>query len=136
MSLTCQPWHRRTVLPTVTRRIFRSHCDSDCPSRLPTQLFAGPPPQQPCHFFSLLECYFLVGRSHGGRGKAQEPSGEGAEDQVEAQGLPKMAACNAGGHEGIRQQQDGCPASQKERDGQSRLPPGSMEHPNERVQTR
>src|SRR5882672_5476126 len=70
-----------------------------------------------------------------GLSKAQEPSCAGAEDQVEAQRLPKMAARNTGGHQRIRQQQDGCPASQKERRGQSRLPPGSVEHPNEWVQT-
>src|SRR5712691_1860097 len=68
--------------------------------------------------------------------KAQEPACEGAEDQVEAQRLPKMTARNTGGHQRVRQQQDGCPASQKERRSQGRLPPGSMEHPNERVQTR
>src|SRR5216683_2623213 len=80
--------------------------------------------------------YFLAGRGLGGRSKAQEPSCEGAEDQAEAQRLPKMTARNAGGHQGIRQQQDGCPASQKERRGKGRLPPGSVEHANERVQTR
>src|ERR1700687_242916 len=68
-------------------------------------------------------------------GKAQEPSCEGAEDQAEAQRLPKMAPRNTGGHQRIRQQQDSCPASRKECRGQSRLPPGSVEHPNEWVQT-
>src|SRR6266571_8010485 len=79
-----------------------------------------------------------LGRFHlrPGRSKAQEPACEGAEDQVEAQRLPKMAARHAGGHQRIRQQQDGCPASQKERRSQGRLPPGSVEHPNKRVQTR
>jgi hypothetical protein len=38
-----------------------------------------------------------------GRSKAQEPSREGAEDQAEAQRLPKMAARNTGGHQRIRQ---------------------------------
>src|SRR5258708_1308972 len=80
--------------------------------------------------------YFLVGRWLGGRSKAQEPSCEGAEDQAEAQRLPKMAARNTGGHQRIRQQQDGGPARQKERRGKGRLPPGSVEHANERVQTR
>src|SRR6266852_8964301 len=70
------------------------------------------------------------------RSKAQEPACEGAKDQVKAHRLPKMTARNTGGHQGIRQQQDGCPASQKERRSQGRLPPGSVEHPNERVQTR
>src|SRR5713101_9093124 len=70
------------------------------------------------------------------RCKAQEPACEGSEDQVEAQRLPKMTARNTGGHQRIRQQQDGCPASQKERRSQGRLPPGSVEHANERVQTR
>src|SRR5260370_732258 len=79
--------------------------------------------------------YFLAGRWLGGRSKAQEPACEGAEDEAEAQRLPKMAARNTGGHQRIRQQQDGCPASQKERRGKGRLPPGSVEHPNERVQT-
>src|SRR5260370_37460704 len=79
--------------------------------------------------------YFLVGRGLGRRSKAQEPSCEGAEDQAEAQRLPKMAPRNAGGHQRIRQQQDGCPASQKECRGKGRLSPGSVEHANERVQT-
>src|SRR5260370_6039198 len=79
--------------------------------------------------------YFLAGRRLGGRSKAQEPSCDGAEDQAEAQRLPKMAARNTGGHQRIRQQQDGCPASQKERRSKGRLTPGSVEHPNERVQT-
>src|SRR5258708_3863064 len=70
------------------------------------------------------------------RSKAQEPACEGTEDQVEAKRLPKMTARNTGGHQRVRQQQDGCPASQKERRSQGRLPPGSVEHPNERVQTR
>src|SRR5712671_748098 len=70
------------------------------------------------------------------RSKAQEPSCEGAEDQVEAQRLPKMTARNTGRHQRIRQQQDGCPASQKKRRSQGRLAPGSVEHPNEWVQTR
>src|SRR2546426_11690112 len=78
-----------------------------------------------------------LGRFHlrRGRRKAQEPACEGAEDQVEAQRLPKMTARNTGGHQRIRQQQDGCPASQKERRSQGRLPSGSVEHPNQRVQT-
>src|SRR3989449_7765140 len=78
-----------------------------------------------------------LGRFHlrRGRSKAQEPACEGAEDQVEAQRLPKMAARNTGGHQRIRQQQDGCPASQKERRSQGRLTSGSVEHPNKRVQT-
>src|SRR5712691_5728580 len=80
--------------------------------------------------------YFLVGRWLDGRSKAQEPSCEGAEDQAEAQGLPKMAPRNTGGHQRIRQQQDGCPASQKECRSKGRLTPGSVEHPNGRVQTR
>src|SRR5712664_1126944 len=88
-------------------------------------------------FFScpFSNFYFLAGRWLGGRSKAQEPSCEGAEDQAEAQRLPKMAPRYAGGHQRIRQQQDGCPASQKERRSQSRLPPGSVEHPNDWVQT-
>src|SRR5260370_27411626 len=80
--------------------------------------------------------YLLVGRGLAGRRKAQEQACEGAEDQVEAQRLPKRTAGNTGGHQRIRQQQDGCPASQKERRSQGRLPPGSVEHANERVQTR
>src|SRR2546426_6412983 len=77
-----------------------------------------------------------LGRFHlrRGRSKAQEPSCEGAEDQAEAQRLPKMAPRNTGGHQRIRQQQDGCPASQKECRSKGRLTPGSVEHPNERVQ--
>src|SRR6266566_8195128 len=85
--------------------------------------------------FSLAPFYFLVGRWLGGRSKAQEPSCEGAEDQAEAQRLPKMAPRNTGGHQRIRQQQDGCPASQKECRSKGRLTPGSVEHPNERIQT-
>src|SRR5467141_2119267 len=79
-----------------------------------------------------------LGRFHlrPGRSKAQEPACEGAEDQVEAQRLPKMAARHAGGHQRIRQQQGGGPASQKERRGQGRFPPGGAEHANERIQTR
>src|SRR2546426_11283861 len=71
-----------------------------------------------------------------GRSKAQEPSCEGAEDQVEAQRLPKMTARNIGRHQRIRQQQHGCPASQKKRRSQGRLAPGSVEHLNEWEQTR
>src|SRR5260370_41657179 len=80
--------------------------------------------------------YLLVGRGLAGRRKAQEQACEGAEDQVEAQRLPKMTARHTGGHQRGRQQQDGCPASQKERRSQGRLPPGSVEHANERGQTR
>src|SRR6266480_2275559 len=47
-----------------------------------------------------------------------------------------MTARNTGRHQRIRQQQDGCPASQKKRRSQGRLAPGSVEHPNEWVQTR
>src|SRR5258708_21536849 len=100
-----------------------------------------------CSFFNAVEgwgfysCpfstfYFLAGRRLGGRSKAQEPACEGAEDQAEAQRLPKMAARNTGGHQRIRQQQDGRPASRKERRSQGRLTPGSVEHLNEWVQTR
>src|SRR5260370_944958 len=45
-----------------------------------------------------------------------------------------MTARHAGGHQRIRQQQHGRPESQKKRRSQGRLPPGSVEHPNERVQ--
>src|SRR5260370_1387535 len=84
----------------------------------------------------LFSFYFLVGGRLGGRCKAQEPSCEGPEDQVEAQRLPKMAARHTGGAHKGWEHKNGCSASQKERRSQGRLTPGSVEHPNERVQTR
>src|SRR5258708_40341727 len=98
-----------------------------------------------CPFFNAVEgwglysCpfstfYFLAGRRLGGRSKAQEPSCDGAEDQAEAQRLPKMAARNTGGDQRIRQQQDGWPRRQKKRPSKRRPPPGSGEQPNGRGQ--
>ena len=71
-----------------------------------------------------------------GRSNAQRPYCGGAEDQAEAQRLPKMAPRNAGGRQGIRQQHDGCPASRKERCSKGRFPTRRVHHPNEQVQTR
>src|SRR5260370_9412584 len=79
--------------------------------------------------------YFLVGRGLGGRSKAQGPSCEGAEDQAEAQRLPKMAPPNPCGHQPVRQQQDGGPASPKTCPRKRRVPPGKVGQAQQTAQT-
>src|SRR5258708_25261792 len=99
-----------------------------------------------CSFFNAVEgwgfysCpfstfYFLAGRRLGGRSKAQEPSCDGAEDQAEAQRLPKMAARNTGGHQRVPQQQNGCPANPKKRPRKSPPTPGRVGPPEQPGQT-
>src|SRR5260370_33272805 len=67
--------------------------------------------------------YFLAGRWLGGRRKTQEPACEGAEDQAEAQRLPKMAARKTCGAPQKPPHPSACSAHPKKRPGKSRSPP-------------